>query len=329
MESGPALARPGPDVPVFLHPTTKEEYALARTERKVGRGHRGFVCDANISVTLEQDLLRRDLTVNALAEAADGKLIDPYGGRRDLENRLLRHVSAAFEEDPLRILRLARFASRFQDFSVHGDTIALMKTMVQRGDLGELAAERIYAEFNKALSTSHPLRFFEIVTLVGAHEKLWPGINDQGLTMLQQVANRTDNKVFRFSALLFSAEDSQLDSMAKSLRLPKQLIDFTRLSNHAYNAWKQLETSDGKYIVDWFYEIDAFRRRDRFEQLNDFFSLISRIESATDHSFKWRDHYATACSISAREMMENYSGKELGLALRNRQQQAIEERLSK
>ena len=146
----------GKDFPVFLHPKTKEEYALARTERKVGRGHRGFVCNASTDVTLEQDLLRRDLTLNALAEGADGTLIDPHGGVRDLENRLLRHVSSAFEEDPLRILRVARFASRFQGFTIHDDTIAMMKSMVQRGDLAELAPERIYAEVDKAISTNDP-----------------------------------------------------------------------------------------------------------------------------------------------------------------------------
>ena len=125
----------GKDFPVFLHPNSKEEYALARLERKTGQGHKGFECDASQSVTLEDDLLRRDLTINAIAESSTGELIDPYGGRKDLDNCILRHVSTAFEEDPLRILRLARFKAKLTNFTVHESTFELMRHMVARGDL--------------------------------------------------------------------------------------------------------------------------------------------------------------------------------------------------
>ena len=133
----------GKDFPVFLHPQTQEEYALARTERKSGNGYTGFVCHAAPDVTLEEDLLRRDLTINAIARDADGQLIDPYGGVRDLEARVFRHVSPAFAEDPLRILRVARFAARFTDFEVAPETRALMQHMVAAGEVDHLVAERV------------------------------------------------------------------------------------------------------------------------------------------------------------------------------------------
>jgi tRNA nucleotidyltransferase (CCA-adding enzyme) len=148
----------GRDFPVFLHPETHEEYALARTERKSGHGYTGFVCHADPDVTLEEDLLRRDLTINAIARAADGSLIDPHGGVRDLDARVFRHVSPAFGEDPLRILRLARFAARYPDFSIAPETLALMRQMVASGELDHLVAERVWQEFARGLMEARPSR---------------------------------------------------------------------------------------------------------------------------------------------------------------------------
>ena len=155
----------GRDFPVFLHPRTGEEYALARTERRTGPGHADFVCDADPGVTLEQDLSRRDLTVNAMARAADGTLVDPYGGRRDLDARILRHVSPAFAEDPLRVFRVARFAAQLPDFSVSDDTFALMRSMA--GELSALSGERVWTELSKAASARAPARFFDTVHSIG------------------------------------------------------------------------------------------------------------------------------------------------------------------
>ena len=153
--------RVGRDFPVFLHPRTKEEYALARTERKTAPGHGGFAVRASPEVTLEEDLARRDLSVNAMAKAADGRLIDPFGGQQDLAKRMLRHVGEAFGEDPLRVFRVARFAAQLPEFSVHSSTLALMSRMA--GTLGELPAERVWGEFRKALAAPAPQRFIEVL----------------------------------------------------------------------------------------------------------------------------------------------------------------------
>ncbi|WP_374212365.1 hypothetical protein [Thiothrix subterranea] len=168
----------GSDFPVFLHPQTSEEYALARTERKTAKGYHGFQFHAATDVTLEQDLARRDLTINAMAQDASGKLIDPYGGQADLQQRLLRHVSAAFSEDPVRILRVARFAARFASlgFQVASDTQHLMQQMVAVGEVDALVPERVWQETLKALSEPTPARFFEVLRDCGALAVLFPEV---------------------------------------------------------------------------------------------------------------------------------------------------------
>lgn len=170
----------GKDFPVFLHPDSREEYALARTERKTAPGYKGFAVHADADVTLEQDLLRRDLTINAIAMTPEGEIIDPYGGRDDLKNRLFRHVSPAFAEDPVRILRLARFAARFQHlgFKVAPETSDLMRTMVNNGEVDHLVAERVWAELHKALTEKSPSAFFEVLKDCGALAKIFPEIDN-------------------------------------------------------------------------------------------------------------------------------------------------------
>jgi tRNA nucleotidyltransferase (CCA-adding enzyme) len=169
----------GQDFPVFLHPKTKEEYALARTERKSGQGYKGFTCYAEPDVTLEEDLLRRDLTINAIAKADNGELIDPYNGQDDLNNRLLRHVSDAFVEDPLRVLRVARFAARFHSlgFTVAPETMTLMKTLVESGELSHLTPERVWQEWEKSLSSQHPEVFLSVLKECGALAVVLPELN--------------------------------------------------------------------------------------------------------------------------------------------------------
>jgi tRNA nucleotidyltransferase (CCA-adding enzyme) len=169
----------GASFPVFLHPESGEEYALARTEKKQGHGYHGFNVDFHPGVTLEEDLLRRDLTINAIARDEDGKLIDPYGGQRDLQEKVLRHVSAAFTEDPLRVLRVARFAARFAHlgFRVHESTLALMREISQSGELGHLVAERIWREIERAMKTGKPSEFVSVLRECGALEALLPEVN--------------------------------------------------------------------------------------------------------------------------------------------------------
>ena len=170
----------GRDFPVFLHPQTREEYALARTERKSGRGYRGFVVQASPDVTLEEDLARRDLTINSIAESVDPAvargLFDPYNGQKDLQNRILRHVTDAFREDPVRILRVARFAARFTDFSVAPETMALMRDMVNGGEVDALVPERVWQELSRGLMEAQPSRMLTVLRDCGALERLLPEV---------------------------------------------------------------------------------------------------------------------------------------------------------
>ena len=167
----------GADFPVFLHPETKEEHALARTERKTAPGYRGFVVHAAPDVTLEEDLARRDLTINAMAEAEDGALVDPFGGRRDLADRVLRHVSDAFREDPVRILRLARFAARFADFAVAPETVELMREMVASGEVDALVPERVWREVSRGLMEATPSRMLAVLRDCGALARVLPEVD--------------------------------------------------------------------------------------------------------------------------------------------------------
>jgi tRNA nucleotidyltransferase (CCA-adding enzyme) len=167
----------GRDFPVFLHPQTHEEYALARTERKTGRGYHGFTFHTAVDVTLEQDLQRRDLTINAIAEDEEGRLIDPFGGVRDLKDQVLRHTSPAFAEDPVRILRVARFAARFTEFSVAAETLMLMRQMVAHGEADHLVPERVWQELSRGLMEKKPSRMFEVLRGCGALARILPEVD--------------------------------------------------------------------------------------------------------------------------------------------------------
>lgn len=169
----------GADFPVFLHPITREEYALARTERKNGKGYNGFICDFSPNVRLEDDLIRRDLTINAIAQKENGEIIDPYGGVIDLRQRILRHISPAFREDPLRVLRVARFAARFYHlgFRIAEETLNLMREMVDEGELTDLTAERVWLETQKAFETENPEIYFSVLRSVGGLRVLFPELD--------------------------------------------------------------------------------------------------------------------------------------------------------
>ncbi|OMH32152.1 multifunctional CCA addition/repair protein [Motiliproteus sp. MSK22-1] len=212
----------GKEFPVFLHPKTKEEYALARTERKSGHGYKGFEFYASPEVTLEQDLQRRDLTINAMAEDRQGNIFDPYGGQKDLAARLLRHVSPAFSEDPLRVLRVARFAARFKHlgFSVARETIELMASIARSGELKHLTPERVWAELERALTENSPERFFLVLEQSQALAELFPEIQqilsspvrEQALTALKRSCQLTDTATARFATLCYFIKKSIEDS---------------------------------------------------------------------------------------------------------------------
>ena len=215
----------GQDFPVFLHPQSKEEYALARTERKHGQGHRGFAVHASPEVTLEADLARRDLTVNAMAQDADGVIIDPYGGREDLQRRVLRHVSEAFVEDPLRVFRVARFAAQLPEFSVAEATQRLLQEMCASGELRTLSAERVWQECAKALAAVAPQRFIDVLEECGGLTDWLPELLGALVPVDQPTA------AARFAWLSLDAE--QLQALTARLRVPK--------------AWQQLASDRQLY----------------------------------------------------------------------------------
>lgn len=294
----------GKDFPVFLHPETREEYALARTERKTAPGYHGFVTHAAPDVTLEQDLLRRDLTINAMARDDAGALIDPHGGLQDLKARRLRHVSPAFSEDPVRILRLARFAARFAPlgFDVAEDTRVLMRDMVAAGEVDALVPERVFAELSKALEEETPSVFFEVLRDCGALARLFPELDalfgvpqppqhhpeiDAGihsLMVLDQAARLSPDPVIRFAALTHDLGKaltdpsrwprhrgherlglSALTSLCERLKVPNAHRRLAeKVMRYHGHAHRAAELRPGT-LVDLLQRLDAFRQREALE----------------------------------------------------------------
>ncbi|MDX1610357.1 MAG: multifunctional CCA tRNA nucleotidyl transferase/2'3'-cyclic phosphodiesterase/2'nucleotidase/phosphatase, partial [Halofilum sp. (in: g-proteobacteria)] len=266
----------GRDFPVFLHPETQEEYALARTERKSGRGHHGFDIDASPEVTLEQDLLRRDLTVNAMARDADGQLVDPHGGRRDLEARLLRHVSAAFAEDPLRVLRVARFAARFEAFGfrVADETLELMAAMAAGGELETLPAERVWQETQRALETDAPVRFFELLSACGALDRVLPELaplfapHAAAAPAARRAATaRSDSPAIRFAALVHPLDDDTLAALGRRLPIAKSWTQCALLAARWHADCVRAGEASAAELWAILAGCDALRRPERFESV--------------------------------------------------------------
>jgi tRNA nucleotidyltransferase (CCA-adding enzyme) len=248
----------GKDFPVFLHPKTHEEYALARTERKSGRGYKGFTVHAAPDVTLEEDLRRRDLTINAIAKAEDGTLIDPFGGKRDLERRILRHVSDAFSEDPVRILRVARFAARF-GFDVAPETMALMKRMVASGETDYLVPERVWQEFSKGLMERAPQRMFEVLDACGLRDKLLPEIGAVGKlegTLAQ-----------RFAQLAWPLKEPAVEALCDRLKVPGEVRELALLASRNRVALRASRLATPQALLELLKRTDAFRRPERFQDL--------------------------------------------------------------
>jgi tRNA nucleotidyltransferase (CCA-adding enzyme) len=258
----------GRDFPVFLHPRTKEEYALARTERKSGRGYRGFTVYAAPEVTLEEDLKRRDLTLNAMARTEDGTLIDPFGGRRDLEAGVLRHVSEAFAEDPVRILRVARFAARF-DFRVADETAALMRRMVEAGEVEDLVPERVWQEFAKGLAERHPRRLFAVLAECGALARLLPEIRaDEALyAALGRAAQEGAPLALRFALLAWPLDEAAVRSLCARLRAPNEASELALAACRCRERIRAAGRADSAALLETLKRADSIRRADRFGQL--------------------------------------------------------------
>jgi tRNA nucleotidyltransferase (CCA-adding enzyme) len=261
----------GKDFPVFLHPETNEEYALARTERKTARGYHGFQVYAAPEVTLEEDLARRDLTINAIARDAQGRLIDPFGGAADLKAGILRHVSPAFVEDPVRVLRVARFAARFPAFRVADETLALMRTIVADGEVDALVPERVWQEFAKGLQEGAPQRMFAVLAAAGALARVlpeWSALDEtRALAALTIAAERGLALAERFAALFAGADVEAVESACGRLRSPGECRDLAVLAARHSAAIEDAERLDAAALVALLAACDAFRRPDRFAAL--------------------------------------------------------------
>ena len=329
----------GREFPVYLHPETQEEYALARLERKVAPGYRGFVTEHSPAVTLEEDLLRRDLTINAMARSADGRVIDPYRGRADLQARVLRHVSPAFAEDPVRILRVARFAARFADlgFTVAPETMALMRTMVANGEIDALVGERVWRELEGAISTASPQRFFEVLRDCGALPVLLPEFGrsiDAALAMqaLHRAAAAGSANPVRWASLLAGLRAADLESLCARLRVPNEHRELAvlaaRLCEDQTRSPEQA-ASDPQLLLSLFEQADAFRRPERFAQ---WLEVLAARRSAAclpaDETAallaRLRNTLAAAAAVQlSAEELRAHRGPQIGALLRERRLAAV------
>ena len=296
----------GKDFPVFLHPKTQQEYALARTERKTAAGYSGFSCNAAPDVTIEEDLLRRDLTINAIAQDEDGTLVDPYGGQQDIEKRLLRHVSDAFIEDPLRVLRVARFAARFHHlgFTIAPETLTLMQQIAQSGELEALTPERVFIELDKALNTQSPQIFFEVLRQTQSLAILFPEIDalfgipqpekwhpeiDTGihtLMVLEQAAKLSSDRAIRFAALVHDLGKALspkehlpkhhghgqkglalIKALCERIRVPNEYRDLALLVSDQHQNIHQAFELRPQTLIKLFDKADLWRKPQRLTQL--------------------------------------------------------------
>jgi len=350
----------GKDFPVFLHPVTQQEYALARTERKNGPGYKGFQCYAAPHVTLEEDLKRRDLTINALAESLDGQIIDPYNGLHDLENKILRHVSWAFVEDPVRILRVARFMARFSGlgFQIADETLTLMQRMVHNGEVNALVPERIWREFSKALQEANPEQFIMTLYHCGALKCICPEFNqlfyisqkdsNLGLIAIQALQYivkimpcNPPNIVIRFAALMQYLPTQAAQTLAKRWRLPTIYRDLMLLSTRFREKIHQITQVTPEILMNLLEQLDAFRRPDRFKAFlavcTSSWCVQDKDAIHTIEQFTTRKKlllaYEAARSISVTTLLKAQScegddGKTLGLKLKKARIKAIHEKLT-
>ncbi|EED34852.1 multifunctional CCA protein [Luminiphilus syltensis NOR5-1B] len=316
----------GRDFPVFLHPDTKDEYALARTERKSGRGYHGFEVHADPSVTLEEDLQRRDLTINAMAMSEKGEVIDPYGGQRDLQARVLRHVSPHFVEDPLRVLRVARFAARYHhlNFKVASETTDLMRTLVTEGELAHLSVERIWVETERALAEKSPEVFFRVLDSCGALEQLIPDIGVADIDRLKNASQWTSRTECRWAALLSQLDATRAEHINRQFKTPKRVA---ALSAAIIKHRSSIDSNDASELLRLLKALDALRREEPFSGFCETVAALNgHHPAAYAPAERLRLVANSARSISARDITnEGLSGPEIGAAIAHRQIAAIED----
>lgn len=343
----------GRDFPVFLHPGTREEYALARTERKTGAGYTGFACYSAPDVTLEDDLQRRDLTINAMAQSADGTLYDPYHGADDLKNRILRHVSEAFTEDPLRVLRVARFAARFapQGFVIAPETLELMSAITQQGELAHLTAERVWKETEKALNSPCPDIYFSVLRRCGALTVLFPELETlfcatDGQTgydiltagLLRRTVFLTNSTDIRFAALCLYLSchstgegTSAIQQLSERLRVPNPARDLALLATCHYRTVHDIGQLTADDVIALFDSLDAWRKPERITQLAvlceaDYRSRIA--PEATDYpqGHILAEAFTLAQNVAVKPVIEaGFKGADIKAELTRRRAEAVGE----
>ena len=321
----------GRDFPVFLHPESREEHALARTERKTGMGYKGFVVHASPEVTLEQDLARRDLTINAMAQDAQGRLIDPYGGQSDLACKVLRHVTEAFREDPVRILRLARFAARFGDFQVASETLALCREMVALGEVDALVPERVWQELERGLMTSHPMRMAQVLVECGAWTRLWPEIKppnvgrDPPWTALRFWDQAS--LACRWALWLSGTSAAHVQQINERLRVPAAVADIA-WAWAEYRPLLMQRSANAEQATDLLHRLDVQRRPQRASELIELAFRSGVTIQAIEAAQNWRQALQAVLAVDAKAvtqkaLAQGLSGPALGQALLEAHTQAI------
>ena len=325
----------GRDFPVFLHPETHEEYALARTERKTARGYHGFEFYAAPDVTLEQDLARRDLTINAIARDEDGTLIDPFNGAGDVSAGVLRHVSPAFNEDPVRVLRVARFAARF-GFDIAPETAELMKQMAENGEVDALVPERVWQELARGLMEKRPSRMLEVLHECGALPHVAPELatlfeeterSTEALRALDAAAAADASLEVRFAALTKSLDPIALERLADRLKLPAAVRDLATLAARHANTIADAEELGADAILELLDVSDAWRRPERFSQLVQ--AAVAGERGAARVSRRLERARAAAAAIDAGAIAkERGSGDAIRKALACARLRAVEEAIS-
>jgi tRNA nucleotidyltransferase (CCA-adding enzyme) len=358
----------GRDFPVFLHPMTREEYALARTERKQGSGYYGFSCDFNPHVTLEEDLRRRDLTINAMAMDESGHLIDPFNGLDDLKKRCLRHVSDAFVEDPVRVLRVARFAARYHHlgFTLADETRCLMVEMVKQGELAHLVPERVWQEWASSLGEKNPEQFILVMRGCGALSVVIPELDRlfgipisvadyplidtgiQAIESLTKMAAISEEPPLRFAALCrhlaytstpmkswpkhqptATQIQTHISSLCHRLRIPKEYMQLAQMTAQFYSVLQQLPQLDAETIVSIFERCDAFRRPEIFKQVLMIADAI-RLDSSAQYATNWLKMLNICGTISAQSLIDQgYQGEAIKKGLHQKRVAAIEDDFGK
>ena len=328
----------GKDFPVFIHPETQAEYALARTERKTGQGYKGFHFYADPSVTLEQDLCRRDLTINAMAQevGTDGKqfgpIIDPYGGQEDLAAKVFRHVSDAFAEDPLRLLRIARFSARFPEFSIANETMSALTAIVQSGELNALSAERIWQELARGLVATRPMHMFQVLLNTGAAKTLLPSTLKEKLTeepfreKLIAYLNVNGNSLEERCAIcLMDLPASEIRSWAECVRMPLEVRDFSEIFSELRILTNKYEQTayQAVDVLAWFNRADVWRKSDRSQALLKLADKIGLNVLALTAAMRNAQALNTAQIIAGIEAQDRSNGERIGSAFESARLAAI------